>query len=222
MPARRRRLAPIAAAVVALALAVGVPGLTAAGGYAQDTYFSSAYDGQIDNRTCVPASVSMTLNILEGSDIDANQMTILQYAQPRDALDDGVQRGTDPLGWSVAATHFSQTTRRPTTYRWEAYDRKGSALRRAAMQIARFDKPVGLLVQHGQHAVLMTGFTATANPLKQRRWSLTGIWFSDPLGSHHAYVSFTNAPLNTYLETDATPEYDALWYGKYIVVVPRN
>lgn len=223
MPARFRRIA--FALPVLLALAVftgGAPApTTAASSYTYDTYFKSAYERQVDSRTCTAASTAMMMNILNGQDLNLDQLAILRYAQPRDALDDSVQRGTDPLGWSRAATYYSRYTIRPTTYRWEAYTTEASALKRAALQITRYGKAVGLLVQHGQHAVVMTGFTSNRNPL-HGPFRVTGIYYSDPLGSRHAYVAAADSPLNSYRELDATPEYDEAWYGMYIVIVPRD
>jgi hypothetical protein len=223
MPARFRRLA--LALPVLLALAVFTSGApapaTAASSFTYDTYFWSAYERQVDSRTCTAASTAMMMNILAGRDRNFNQLTILRYAQPRDALNDRVQRGSDPLGWSRAATYFSKYTIRPTTYRWEAYSSEDAALKRAAYQIARYGKAVGLLVQHGRHAVVMTGFTSTRNPLRGS-FRMTGVFYSDPLGSRHAYATAANSPLDTYLELDATREYDKAWYGKYIVIVPRD
>jgi hypothetical protein len=163
----------------------------------------------------------MMMNILAGRDGNLDQLGILRFAQPRDALDDSVQRGTDPLGWARAATYFSKDTIRPTTYRWVAYTTPIAALKRAAIQIARYGKAVGLLVQHGRHAVVMTGFTSSRNPL-EGQFRLTGVFYSDPLGARHAYVATASAPLNNYRETDATSAYDAAWYGKYIVIIPIN
>ena len=222
MRARVRRLARELPIAFALAAFVVVPiHASAAGQYEYDTYFGSAYERQIDNRTCVAASTAMMMNILQGRDLNLNQMTILRYAQTRDALNDAVQRGTDPLGWELAATRFSLYTSRPTNYRWEAYATKAEALKRAATQIARYGKAVGLLVQHGRHAVVMNGFTSTHNPLTGS-FTVTGVWVSDPLGSKNAYYSASGAPLNTYLQLDATATYDKAWYGKYIIVAPRN
>ena len=104
---------------------------------------------------------------------------------------------------------------------WEAYASEATALKRAAHQIAKYGKAVGLLVQHGRHAVVMTGFTSTRNPLKGS-FKVTAIFYSDPLGTRHSYVSAADSPLNSYRELDATPTYDAAWYGKYVIIVPRN
>lgn len=223
MPARFRRLAFLLPGLLASAVFTGgsAAPATAASGYAYDTYFWSAYERQVDSRTCVPASTAMMMNILNGRDLNLDQMAILRYAQPRDALNDSVQRGTDPLGWSRAATYFSRYTIRRTTYKWEAYSTEASALRRAATQITRTGKAVGLLVQNGKHAAVMTGFTANRSPLKGE-FRVTGVWYSDPLGTRHSYVAAESSPLSRYLELDATRTYDSYWYNKYIVIVPQG
>ena len=228
MPTRLRRFVRIRRLVLQLPLAlvlavfVALPlQASAAGQYEYETYFSSAYERQINSVTCVAASTAMMMNILNGKDLNLSQSAILNYAQPRDALKDSVQRGTDPLGWAKAATRFSKYTIRPTTYRWEAYATEAEALHRAALQITRYGKAVGLLVQNGAHAVVMNGFTSTRSPL-DGSFKVTGVWVSDPLGASNKYYLAADSPLNRYLQTDATHEYDELWYGKYIIVVPRN
>jgi hypothetical protein len=223
MPARFRRLAMALPVLLALAVFTGASPApaTAATPFVYDTFFPRAYERQVDSRTCTAASTAMMMNILAGRDLRMRQLSVLRYSQPRDALNDKVQRGSDPLGWSRAATHFSQYTSRPTTYRWEAYATEAAALKRAAVQIARTGKPVGLLVKHGRHAVVMTGFTSTRNPLRGS-FKLTGIFYSDPLGTRHALVAAASSPLDDYRELDATPSYDAAWYRKFIVIVPLN
>ena len=190
-------------------------------GVRRDLYFPTGYERQVDGRTCTAASTAMMMNFIAGRDLHLGQLTILDYEQPRDALRDPVQRGSDPLGWSRAATHESLLTGRATTYAWEAYGTAGAALRRAARQIAITRKPVGFLVAHGTHAVVMTGFVASADPARDPSFRLETVWVSDSAGSPHREYAAGSSPLDVYLETDATPWYDAAWYGKYVVIVPQ-
>jgi hypothetical protein len=81
---------------------------------------------------------------------------------------------------------------------------------------------VGLLVQRGTHAVVMTGFKATANPAKGPSYELIGIYYSDPLGPRNQYVSVADSPLTRYTQLDATSQYDQAWYNRYIIVAPQN
>jgi hypothetical protein len=223
MPHRLRRPALVIPILLLLTAAIGTaPRASAASGYVKGLWFAGAYERQVDSRTCVAASTATMMNILARRDLNLNQFEILRYAQRRDALNDAVQRGSDPLGWSRAATHYAELIGHPTTYRWEAYATEGAALRRAATQLARTGKAVGLLVRQGSHAVVMDGFTSSRSPLTSAPWQLYGISYSDPLGTVHTYVSAASSPLDRYLQMDATPEYDRAWYGKYIVIVPRD
>ena len=210
----------VLAAVVGLGT-LGAGPTQAAGTYSRDLYFAAGYERQVDSRTCTAAATAMMMNFIARRDLNLGQMYILRYEQPRDALSDSVQRGSDPLGWSRAATYYSGRTGHPTTYRWEAFGSARSALRRAARQIAATGKPVGLLVSHGTHAMVMTGFTASGDP-GRGDFTLSSIWVSDPYGAAHRAYDARATPLNSYLQNDATAWYDAQWYGKYVTVVPQG
>ena len=216
----RRALLPTLIALAAV-VAIGAGPVGAATVWSRDVYFAGGYERQVDGRTCTAASTAMMMNFIAGRDLKLSQMAILRYEQPRDALNDSVQQGSDPLGWSRAATYYSTYTGRPTTYAWEAYATEAKALQRAARQIAWTGKPVGLVIQNGQHAVVMTGYTASRNPLNPWFYA-EKIAISDPYGSNHYWISAPSSPLDPYREMDATTTYDRLWYGKYIIVVPQG
>lgn len=217
-----RSVGAIVAVVAGLWLtATGAPA-EASGAYSRDVYFAAGYERQVDSRTCTAASTAMMMNFLVHRDLNVNQLGILRYEQPRDALSDATQRGSDPLGWSRAATWYASLIGRPTTYAWAAYGSAANALRHAAVQLAVTGKPVGLLVSHGRHAMVMTGFSASANPARTASFTLYSIVVSDPYGSAHRAYAATATPLNSYLQTDATPYYDAAWYGHYIVILPKG
>ena len=219
---RRSAVMLAVVAIAALFAPAAAPTARAASTYARDVYFAAGYERQVDSRTCTAAATAMMLNFIARRDLNLGQLYMLRWEQPRDALADSVQRGSDPLGWSRALTYFSSRTGKPTVYAWEAYGSARSALKRAARQIAITGKPVGLLVSHGTHAMVMTGFIASHNPAKNDSFTLYSIWVSDPYGSAHRGYDARATPLNAYTQTDATPWYDQQWYGRYIVIVPRG
>jgi hypothetical protein len=221
-PGRSGRLALASIAILLWLTSAGAAPTAAASTFSKDVYFAAGYERQIDSRTCTAASTAMMMNFIARRDLNLGQAWILQWEQSRDALQNAVQRGSDPLGWSRAATYFSSRTGRPTTYKWEAYGSARAALKRAARQIAITGKPVGLLVSHGTHAMVMTGFTASHNPARTESFNLYSIWVSDPYGAAHRAYDARATPLNAYLQTDATPWYDSQWYGRYLVVVPQG
>lgn len=216
-----RHLPRLAGLVLGFALVAGVAPThaDAATPFKMDLYFGSGYERQIDDRTCTAASTAMMLNFVARRDLGLNQMDILRYEQPRDALNDARQRGSDPLGWSKALTHFAPRTGTTFTYLWEAHTSKGAALKRAARQIALTGKPVGLVAMKGRHAVVMTGFEASRDPRKGD-FTLNYVWISDPIASSHTRYTAAGSPLTMYMELDATPTYDRAWYGKYVIIAP--
>jgi hypothetical protein len=221
VPGRRRRTLMPILLVLSAAAAIGAAPVGAAIGDGRELYFSAGYERQVDNRTCTAASTAMMMNFIARRDLNLNQMSILRFEQSRDALNNAVQRGSDPLGWSRAATVFSAYTGHPTTYLWEAYDSEAAALQRAVRLLAWTGKPVGLLVSHGTHAVVMTGYTASRSPLRGQ-FTLLTVAISDPYGSHHYWVAAAYSPLDRYTQMDATTTYDRLWYGKFIIIAPQG
>ena len=217
------RRSGVAALAIAFGLLVGISiaPVTAATPFVKDVYFAAGYERQVDNRTCVAASTAMMLNFIAGRDLRLDQLGILRWAQPRDALDNSVQRGTDPLGWSKALTQFSGTTGRSFSYRWEAHGSETAALRAAAKYIAATGRPVGVTVANGRHAVVMTGFEATRDP-RQGDFTVIAVRISDPNGTSHRRYLAKDSPTTPYLERDATTAYDSAWYGKYVIVVPEG
>jgi hypothetical protein len=216
----RRALFPVLLTLLAAA-SIGTAPVGAATGSSRDLWFTSGYERQVDSRTCTAASTAMMMNFIARRDLNLSQMAILKYEQPRDALNNAVQRGSDPLGWSRAATYYSRYTGQPTTYAWEAYTTEAKALQRAARLIGTTGKPVGLVIQNGKHAVVMTGYMS-GRSLLDPWFNPYSVAISDPYGSHHYWISAPYSPLNPYYETDATTTYDRLWYGKYIIIAPQG
>jgi hypothetical protein len=242
---RARRILLGLVALVAVGAPLASPA-SAASTFRRDLYVSDLYTRQVDDRTCTAAAVAMMVQLLHRGRVSIpvlssggyhpaaeqywwvessrGQMAILRYEQPRDALNDNVQRGSDPLGWSLAVTEMSRYTNRPTTYRDRVFGHYGGAVRYAARRLADTSKPIGIVVMEGRHAVVMTGFTATADPRTASSWSLLSVTYSDPISWLHrtvSYSAFAVSPLFTrYRELDAIPSYDARWYGRYVIISP--
>ncbi len=221
---RPHRLIAVGAFVALWLASLGItPAAAAAPLYGRDVYFVGSFERQVDSRTCTAASTAMMMNMIARRDLNLSQMNVLRFAQARDALNNAIQRGSDPLGWSRAATYYSRLTSKPTIYRYEAYSSRMIALNRAASLIAWWGKPVGLLVQHGRHAVVMTGIRSYGNPNQTTQFQLGTIAISDPNGyTHRWYTASTYSTFATYTQTDATPTYDAAWYGKYVIIAPQG
>ncbi len=191
-----------------------------AAGYSLDLYFRGGFERQVDGRTCTAAATAMMANFAARRDLGLSQRSILRYAQARDALRNSRQRGSDPLGWSRAATYYSRYTGISTTHTWEAHATKRGALERAAWLIATTRRPVGLVVWKGKHAVVMTGFRATADP-RSGSFRVTEVAISDPLGPAHRWYTVASLSFPRYRELDATTTYDRAWYGKRVIVAPK-
>lgn len=237
--------------VVALGIAlVGLVPLStqahAASGYSIRLYDPDLYARQVDNRTCTAASVAMMLQLIADARVripvtangwytppasstswvesSVGQIAILRYEQYNDTLNNASQRGSDARGWAIALTELSRYTGNQTDYGHLAFPTAMSAMRYAAQQMAITRMPVGIAAMAGRHAIVMTGFSATADPSKTSAYTLTSISYSDPYGDRDETVTpaeFDDYPLFTrYKELDATPWFDEYWYDHWVIVAP--
>ena len=129
---------------------------------------------------CVGASMQMMINMIEpGRDRSSGTQLRLQnlarsWSGPRPA---GFQRkGASVSGWATGLTLMGVGP-----YKLVGTTSLQGALRTAARAIRETGKPVGLLVWRGRHAWVMSGFTATADPLTASSFTVTGVNVHDPL-----------------------------------------
>jgi hypothetical protein len=132
---------------------------------------------------CVGASMQMMLNMIEpGRDRTARTQLKLQrlaraWSGPRP--DGGERQGASVRGWASGLNLLGAGP-----YRLVGETTLAAALKTAARAIATTGKPVGLLVWRGRHAWVMSGFTATADPLTTDRFEVTRAVIHDPLYPH--------------------------------------
>jgi hypothetical protein len=87
-----------------------------------------------------------------------------------------ISDGVDPAGWAAGLRRFVDPRYRLVTS--TSFD---SALRSAVTSLRRTNLPVAITVAHGDHAWILTGFSATADPAVTTQFSVTGVRVVGPL-----------------------------------------
>jgi hypothetical protein len=136
---------------------------------------------------CVGASMQMMLNMIEpGRDRSAaTQRRLQELAREWSGRrPDGRERqGASVRGWSTGLNILGAGP-----YRLVGTETLEGAMATAARAIAETGKPVGLLVWRGRHAWVMSGFTATADPLRSKDFDVTRAIVHDPLYPHGSSI----------------------------------
>jgi hypothetical protein len=140
-------------------------------------YDPGSFSGQVNRYSCVGASVQMMLNLIfDQSDQSATrQKRYWRYAQNHSKFPNH-DNGADPRGWALALQNWGAGAYTVS----KAYTLQAS-LRVAARRMRASGKPVGLLVWHGGHSWVMTGFEASADPARTDDYRVTAIQAMGPL-----------------------------------------
>ena len=185
-PIRHRSIARLVLAVFVAAGAVsGVAPLPVAtvaavspwtGGI--DLYRAGAFTTQKTWLWCTAADIQIMRNIVfrTADHSRANQQRYFTYMRAHDRYRIPVSDGVDPAGWAAGLQHFVDAR-----YRLVASSSWDAALRSAVTNLRRTNLPVGITVAHGNHAWILTGFTATADPAITSRFSVTSVRVVGPL-----------------------------------------
>jgi hypothetical protein len=184
---RRRLGIGLMAALLALAI-VPIPNVAAATKpFTLDLGRPADFVAQTNFVQCVGASVQIMLNIVEpGRDRTAKTQKRLQvlarsWSGPTPS---GFERqGASVAGWSAALN-----IKGAGPYRVVGARSLSMILRVAAKAMRDTGRPVGLLMWHGRHAWVMSGFRATADPARTDDFRVTGVIVEDPLYPHGSKV----------------------------------
>jgi hypothetical protein len=193
-----------------------------------DLYRSGVFSTQATSTWCVAASTQMMLNIIEGQKDHSrdNQLRYIRYARLHDLYPPSVPaKGTDPLGWTVALNHFGESTSyHSVTSNWFKW-----AVRSSAKRLRQTGKPVGLVVAHSNHAWVMTGFSATADPATTTSFDVTSVYVMGPLYPDQQKYGYDMPPDKQLtvgkLRSFLTPYRDIRgtknpWEGSFVTVQP--
>jgi hypothetical protein len=180
-----RRLPIVAALVFATLAATGLATPVAAAsnpakaGYRLDLAHRGDFVAQTNFVQCVGASMQMMLNMVRpGADRTAKTQLRLQQiarAWSPERPDGRERRGASVVGWATGLTVLGVGP-----YEVAGYQTIEEATLAAARAIRATGRPVGLLVWRGRHAWVMSGFTATGDPLIGAP-RVTSVMVEDPL-----------------------------------------
>jgi hypothetical protein len=106
----------------------------------------------------------------------ASQQQYFSYMRAHDHYALPLSDGTEPSGWAAGLRRYVDGR-----YRVVQSTSFDAALRSAVTSLRKTSRPVGLLVAHGDHAWVLTGFTATADPARTDRFTVTSVRVSGPL-----------------------------------------
>ncbi len=143
-----------------------------------DLYRSGVYTVQKTWLWCTAADVQIIRNIVDGEadHSKSGQQRYFDYMRAHNQYAIPVKDGVDAAGWTVGLDEFVDP--RYQLYQSESFD---SALRSAVTNIRETNLPVAFTVEHGNHAWILTGFTATADPAATADFTVTGVRVVGPL-----------------------------------------
>jgi hypothetical protein len=192
-----------------------------------DLYRRGSFASQSTNYYCVPASIEVMMNLIDGRPFETSRATQNElYASVRDAL---IQpywgRGGQPEGW---ASVLDDEGGGPYAVAIRAT--RGQAIRLAAQELRQTNRPVGLLVWRGYHAWVMSGFTSIGDPAETNDFTVTGVFIEDPWYPRVSTTWGAGKAPDTRLSVAALA-HDFLPYdqhgeggldkdGKFVVVIP--
>ncbi len=183
LPNRPRSV--VVALLAALSLLLGgfiAPAAPAAAGSrwtgGVDLYRNGVFTTQQTWLWCTAADVQIIRNIArhEADHSRANQGRYFDWMRAHDRYAIPVSDGTDPGGWAAGLAHFVDAR-----YHLVVSGSFDAALRSAVTNLRRTNLPVGITVAHGDHAWILTGFTATADPATTTHFTVTSVAVVGPL-----------------------------------------
>jgi hypothetical protein len=227
---RRSALGLIVAASLTIA-SVGLPrpsvaasGLPAwQGGI--DLYRDGTYTVQKSWLWCTAAGVQIVRNIVdhESDHTTTAQRHYFGWMRLRNHYHLPLSAGVDPQGWAAGLRHFVDDR-----YRLVASTTFENALRSAVRRLRQTNLPVALTVSQGNHGWILTGFTASADPLTTPSFEVTSVRVVGPLyglQSRNGYDMRPDTELTpTQLRRFFTPwryaPMSMMWDGRYVSIQP--
>jgi hypothetical protein len=191
-----------------------------------DLYRPGVFTTQKTWHWCTAADVQIMRNIVRrASDHStAQQRRFFRYMRAQNRYQIPVRHGVDPEGWTAGLRRFVDPR-----YRLVASRSFKRALRSAVRNLRRTNLPVGITVAQGDHAWVLTGFDATADPAVTSRFKVTSVRVTGPLWGLQSRSSgydmrpnkkLTREQFKRYFTPWHYPHTRMAWEGRWVSVQP--
>ena len=188
-------------------------------------YRSGAFTTQKTWLWCTAADIQIIRNIVRGASdhSKSNQRRYFEWMRKRNRYDLPLSAGVDAQGWAAGMRHFVDDR-----YRLIASSTFDSALRLAVIRLRKTNLPVGITVSHGNHAWILTGFRATADPARTKDFKVTSVRVVGPLYGKQSKNGYDMKP-NTKLTVAQFRRFFTawryapkrmIWDGRFVSIQP--
>ena len=188
-------------------------------------YRSGVFTTQKTWLWCTAADIQIIRNIVRGTNDHStkNQRHYFNWMRTKNRYSLPLSAGVDAQGWAAGMRHFIDGR-----YRLIASKTFDSALRLAVIRLRKTNLPVGVTVSRGNHAWVLTGFTATADPATTSNFKVTSVRVTGPLYGKQSTNGYDMKP-NTKLTVAQfrrffTPWRYApkrmIWDGRFVSIQP--
>jgi hypothetical protein len=188
-------------------------------------YRSGTFTTQKSWLWCTAADVQIIRNISrQGHDHSTSgQRTYYNWMRGHNRYTLPQSAGVDPQGWTAGLRHFVDDR-----YRLVASTTFDEALRSAVTNLRLTNLPVAVGVSHGNHGWVLTGFTATADPLRTTSFKVTSVRVVGPLfglQSKNGYdmppnTKLTPAQFRRYFTPWHYAPMRMIWDGRFVSIQP--
>jgi hypothetical protein len=219
MAAQHRRLRSVLGLVAALLASFAWAGATPAAADAAlpawkggiNLYRTGVFSTQKTWLWCTAADVQIMRNIKyhRTDHSRTSQSRYFEYMRTKNRYSLPRSAGVDPQGWTAGLRKYVDDR-----YRLVATDTFSTNLRYAVKRMRLTNLPVAVAVSHGNHGWVLHGFTATADPAKTSKYTVTSVRVSGPLwGLQNRTFGYDMRPNTKLTVTQFKRFFTKWWYA---------
>ena len=163
----------IALATASPTVAVSLGPTPTPGPFSMDLYKQGDFVGELNDTWCIPAAMQTSMNIMNVWP-DTTYDTQAKLFNLAYSIAGGTYGGADPAGWAAALTQLGYGK-----FQVGSRAKMDDAVKTVVKQIRKTQRPAGLLVWYGWHSWVVSGFTATADPLVDASFTVLSLRIED-------------------------------------------